>query len=148
MSKHPRGDEHTYERIHAPRGDHMGTSPAKLFSSVPQSKRPRVLSSQSFYSTCLIPTFLSPPPSPLIMIFYSLILSLALLRLPSATARTFTVVNTCTYTIWYAPVYLVILSRRGPRRSDLSLVVIQACSECIPAITAFHRFLNTLPDLH
>ena len=82
------------------------------------------------------------------MIFYSLILSLALLRLPSATARTFTVVNTCTYTIWYAPVYLVILSRRGPRRSDLSLVVIQACSECIPAITAFHRFLNTLPDLH
>jgi len=31
-----------------------------------------------------------------------LILSLALLRLPSATARSFTVVNTCTYTIWPA----------------------------------------------
>jgi hypothetical protein len=82
------------------------------------------------------------------MIFYSLILSLALLRLPSATARSFTVVNTCTYTIWYAPVYLVILSRRVPRRSDLSLAVMQARSGCIPAIPAFHRFLNSISDLH
>ena len=72
------------------------------------------------------------------MIFYSSILSLALLHLPSATARSFTVVNTCTYTIWYAPICLVFLSRRIPRRSDLSLAVIQACSKCIPAIPAFH----------
>ncbi|KAI0276957.1 thaumatin-like protein [Russula aff. rugulosa BPL654] len=35
------------------------------------------------------------------MIFYSLILTLLLLQLPSATARTFTVVNLCSYTIWY-----------------------------------------------
>jgi len=36
------------------------------------------------------------------MIFYSPIISLLLLQLPSATARTFTVVNLCSYTIWPA----------------------------------------------
>jgi hypothetical protein len=36
------------------------------------------------------------------MIFYSLIPTLLLLQLPSATARTFTVVNQCSYTIWPA----------------------------------------------
>lgn len=109
--------------------------PAKLF--IRSAKRPRVLS-QTFYTTCLIPTFLSLPPSSIVMIFYPSILYLALLQLPSATARSFTVVNTCTYTIWYAPIYLVTLSRRIPRRSDLSLAVMQACSKSIPAIPAFH----------
>jgi len=36
------------------------------------------------------------------MIFYPLILTLLLPQLPSATARSFTVVNLCTYTIWPA----------------------------------------------
>ncbi|KAN0107272.1 Thaumatin family domain containing protein [Russula decolorans] len=35
------------------------------------------------------------------MIFYPLILTLLLPQLPSATARSFTVVNLCTYTIWH-----------------------------------------------
>jgi hypothetical protein len=44
------------------------------------------------------------------MIFYSLILlSLLLLQLPSATARTFTVVNLCPYTIWHVPAHFTVL---------------------------------------
>ena len=53
------------------------------------------------------------------MIFYSPILSLALLQLTGTNARQFTVVNTCTYTIWHVPAPLVILSRYLPRLSDL-----------------------------
>ena len=78
------------------------------------------------------------------MIFYSYLLPLALLRLPGVTARQFTVVNSCSYTVWHVPIDLVILSRRLPRRSDLSLTVIQACSGCPPAIPASHCFLNLL----
>jgi hypothetical protein len=47
------------------------------------------------------------------MIFYSLILTLLLLQLPSATARTFTVVNLCSYTIWYVPAHFSCAAYRG-----------------------------------
>lgn len=42
------------------------------------------------------------------MIFYSLILTLLLLQLPSATARSFTVVNLCPYTIWHVPAHFTV----------------------------------------
>ncbi len=40
---------------------------------------------------------------PIIMIFYAPTLTLLLLQLTTATARTFTVVNECSFTIWHVP---------------------------------------------
>jgi hypothetical protein len=85
----------------------------------------------------------------MIMIFYSHILTLLLLHLPNATARTFTVVNLCPYTIWHVPTHFYCLLRRVPRSSDLSLTAMQACSGwCLPATSALHRLLNALSGLH
>lgn len=68
----------------------------------------------------------------IIMIFYSPILSLLLLQLSSTTARTFTVVNLCQYTIWHVPAHFHCLLRRVPRRSDQSLTAMQACGGWYP----------------
>ncbi len=66
-----------------------------------------VIQEQSYYTrtsnNSMILSLLRPTP---VMVFYPSILTLLLLQLPSATARTFTVVNECPYTVWHVPAHL------------------------------------------